>query len=72
MTDVNEIEAKVMEWADKCGELYPLEPSRRMYAKRIRYRVKKVMRNMIPPMSFARLEEENPELAKILLKEIGK
>jgi hypothetical protein len=41
MTDINEIEAIVMKWADKCAELYPLEPSRREYAK-IRSRAKQV------------------------------
>jgi hypothetical protein len=72
MTDINEIEARVMKWADKCGELYPLEPSRDEYAKRIRYRVKKVMRDMIPPMSFDTLKEENPALAQRLIVEVGK
>lgn len=72
MTDIDEIEAIVMKWADKCGELYPLEPSRDEYAKRIRYRVKKVMRNMIPPMRFDTLQEENPALAQGLIVEVGK
>lgn len=43
-----------------------LEPSRREYAREIRSRVKKVMRDMIPSMWYNTLQEENPELAKKL------
>jgi hypothetical protein len=32
----------------------------------MRYRIRVVMRNMIPPMRFDKLQEENPELAKEL------
>jgi hypothetical protein len=66
MTDIEQIEAIVMTWADRCAELRSLQPSRREFAKSVRSRVKKVMRNMIPPMSWSRLQRENPELAKKL------
>jgi hypothetical protein len=66
MTDVNEIGAIVMRWADKCNELEPLNPSYRKYRRDLRYRIRVVMRNMVPPMRFDTLQEENPELAKEL------
>jgi hypothetical protein len=66
MTDVNEIEAIVMRWADKCNELEPLRPSYREFERDMRYRIRVVMRDMIPPKSFDTLQEENPALAQKL------
>jgi hypothetical protein len=71
ITDPDEIEATVMRWADKCNELEPLNPKYRQFEKDMRRRIRLVMRDMIPPMSFDKMREENPELAK-MLKEIGK
>jgi hypothetical protein len=66
MTDVNEIEAVVLKWADMCNELEPLRPSYREFERDIRYRIDIAMRDMIPPMSFDKFQEENPELARKL------
>jgi hypothetical protein len=66
MTDVNEIEAVVLKWADMCNELEPLRPSYREFERDIRYRIDIVMRDMIPPMSFDKFQEENPDLARKL------
>lgn len=56
-----------MKWADKCGELYKLEPSRREYEKEVRSRVYEVMRGRISQMSLERLKEKNPELYEKLI-----
>jgi len=66
MTDVDQITEIIMQWADKCAELYRLEPTRHEYQKRIRSRIYEVMRDKIPHMSFTRLQEENAELAQKL------
>ena len=71
ITDINEIEAIVMRWADKCNELESLRPSYREFEREMRSRIRVVLRDMIPPMRFDTLQEENPKLAK-MLKEIGK
>jgi hypothetical protein len=59
MTDVDQIYNIVMQWAEKCGELYTLEPSRHEYEKKVRSRVYEVMRDRIPYMSLERLKERN-------------
>jgi len=66
MTDADEIEAIVLRWINRCNELEPLSPSYREFERGMRYRIHLVMHNMIPPMSFDKLQEENPELAKEL------
>jgi hypothetical protein len=57
-----------MKWADKCAELYKLEPSRQEYEKRIRSRIHEVIRSSprIPPMRLETLKEKNPKLYKRL------
>ena len=64
MIDMDQIYNIVMQWADKCGELYGLEPSRREYSNRVRSRILEVMQSnpRIPPMSLERLKEKNPGL----------
>ena len=42
MTDVDQIYNIVMQWADRCGELYRLEPSRHEYEKKVRSRIYEV------------------------------
>lgn len=66
MTDRNEIHDIVMQWADKCGELRRLDPSRREFSVRVRSRIAEVMRDRIPPMTFGTLKEKNRELYKAL------
>jgi hypothetical protein len=66
MTDVDHITQIVMQWADKCAELYKLEPSRREYEKEVTSRVYEVMRDRIPHMGLERLKEKNPELHRHL------
>jgi hypothetical protein len=62
MTDVEHIHNIVMQWADKCGELYRLEPTRHEYSNRVRSRIYEVIRDRIPYMSLERLKEKNPGL----------
>lgn len=64
ITTVEEIEATVMKWADMCNEIEPLRPSYREFERDMRYRIKVVMRDMIPHMSWGTFQEQNPELAK--------
>lgn len=68
MTDVDQIHNVVMQWADKCGELYRLEPTRREYSNRVRSRIYEVMQSnpRIPNMSLENLKEKNPELYRQL------
>jgi hypothetical protein len=66
ITDINEIEAIVMKWADKCDEVESLRPSYREFERRVRSRIDEVLHDMIPPMRFDKLQEENPELAQKL------
>jgi hypothetical protein len=66
MTDVDQIQDIVMQWADKCDELYRLEPSRRKYEKEVRSRILEVMQTRIPPMRLETLKEKNPELYRQL------
>jgi hypothetical protein len=61
MTDVEQITQIIMIWADKCAELYKLEPSRREYKKRVMSRVYEVMRDRIPPMRLETLKERNSD-----------
>jgi hypothetical protein len=70
-TDPNQIIDIIMQWADRCDELCSLEPSRRGFEKRIRYRIKKVVRNRIPPMRWDTLQQDNPELAQKLSMSSG-
>lgn len=67
MTDVDQITQIVMKWADKCAELYRLEPSRREYEKRVRSRTYEVMRDRIPYMGLETLKEKNPDLYQRLI-----
>jgi Primase X len=68
MTDVDQIHNVVMQWADKCGELYRLEPTRREYSNRVRSRIYEVMQSnpRIANMSLEKLKEKNPELYRQL------
>ena len=68
MTDTNEIEAIVMQWADACNELKSLRPSYREFEREMRSRIHVVLRDRIPSMRFDTLQEENPELAQKLSK----
>ena len=70
MTDVDQIYNIVMQWADKCGELYRLEPSRHEYSNRVRSRIYEVMQSnpRIPPMRLETLKGKNPGLYRILLR----
>jgi hypothetical protein len=56
----------VMQWASKCSELRPLQPSRRAYEDRVCSRTQEVSRDRVPPMTWSKLKEMNPELFKIL------
>lgn len=67
MSDIDQITEIVMKFADKCAELYRLEPSRREYEKEVRSRVYEVMRDRIPPMRLETLKEKNPGLYDRLL-----
>lgn len=71
MTDVGEIEAVVMRWADMCNEIEPLRPSYRGFVQDLRYRIKVVMREMKPPKSWGTFQEENSELAQRLREREG-
>lgn len=66
ITDESQVTQIVMRWANKCAELYRLEPTRYEYERRIRSRVFEVKRDRIPHMRFDTLKEENSELAKKL------
>jgi hypothetical protein len=66
MTDVDQIHSIVMGWADKCGELKRLEPTRSQYSNRVRSRIYEVMRDRKPWMSLKRLKEKNPRLYETL------
>jgi hypothetical protein len=66
LTDRNQIYDIVTKWADKCGEIKRLEPSRREFSVRVRSRIDEVMRDRIPPMRYETLKEENPELYETL------
>jgi hypothetical protein len=57
----------IMEWADKCGELRRLDPSRREFEHKVRARTYDVIQSRIPPMKLATLKERNPELYEKLL-----
>jgi hypothetical protein len=56
----------VMEWADKCGELRSLQPSRRAYSDRVRTRIQEVVRDRVPPMTWSRFQEMQPEMAELV------
>jgi hypothetical protein len=66
MTDETQILDIVMQWADKCGELRRLEPSRREFVVKARSRIYQVMRDRISQMKLATLKEKNPDLYEIL------
>ena len=66
MTDEDQLCDIVMKWADKCGELTRLDPSRREFANRVRSRLNEVAQNRIPPMRFGTFKEKNPWLYEIL------
>jgi hypothetical protein len=66
MTDANQIQNIVMQWADKCVELRRLEPSRDEFAARVRSRIVEVMQDGVPPMRLETLRKKNPSLYKIL------
>jgi hypothetical protein len=68
ITDKDQIYNTVMEWLDKCDKLYPLSPSKRDFENRIRYRINYVLANNVPPMSWTKLQENNPQLCEILAK----
>jgi hypothetical protein len=63
MTDETQISDTIMQWADKCGELRRLQPSRREFAYKVRSRTHEVMQgDRIPPMRLETLKEKNPSL----------
>jgi hypothetical protein len=68
MTDEDQIMSIVMQWADRCDELDSLRPKYRVFERRVRRRIRSVLykESKIPPVSWSRLLEENPELAKKL------
>jgi hypothetical protein len=68
MTDVDQIHNIVMQWADKCAQLYRLEPTRHEYSNRVRSRIYEVMRSnpRIPPMRLETLKKENSDLYRQL------
>lgn len=67
VTDPAQVSDIVMSWADKCGELRRLEPSRGEFKHKIRTRVYDVIHDRIPQMRLATLKERNPELYEKLL-----
>jgi hypothetical protein len=62
----NQVYNIVMQWADKCSELKPLQPSRHAYADRVSSRIKEVVRDKVPPMTWSKLKEMNPTLFETL------
>jgi hypothetical protein len=64
LADKDQISDVVMHWADKCGELRRLDPSRREFADRVRSRTYEVMHGdrRVPPMKLDTLKDKNPEL----------
>jgi hypothetical protein len=62
ITNPNQVSDIIMEWADKCGELRRLEPSRWEFEHKIRSRVYEVMHDRISQMKLSTLKEKNPDL----------
>jgi hypothetical protein len=54
----------VMDWADRCSELRHLQPSRHVYETRVRTRIKEVVQHKIPPMTFSKFKEMQPDIAE--------
>lgn len=67
ITDVDKVTEIVMKWADKCGRLRRLDPSRREFEKDTRSRFYVVSKDRIPPMTLEKLKEKNPELHKKII-----
>jgi hypothetical protein len=61
ITDVERVTEIVMEWADKCGGLRRLDPSRHEFEKKTRSRCYVIMEEQIPPMTLETLKEKNPD-----------
>jgi len=57
----------VMAWAEKSSELRPLQPSHSAYADRVKTRIQEVVQHKIPPMTFAKFQEVQPEIAAKLV-----
>jgi len=66
MIDEDQIMSIVMQWADRCDKVEPLRPRYYEFERRVRARIDSVMRDMIPPVSWSRLLEHNPDLAQKL------
>jgi hypothetical protein len=66
MIDEDQIMSIVMQWADRCDKVEPLRPRYYEFERRVRARIDSVMRDMIPPVSWSRLLEDNPDLAQKL------
>jgi hypothetical protein len=66
MTDPQQISDTVMQWADKCGELRSLQPSRRDFEHKVRDRTHEVMHTRISQMKLATLKVKYPDLYEIL------
>jgi hypothetical protein len=58
----------VMNWANKCAELRPLQPSYNAYESRVRTRIQEVLRDKVPPMTWAKFQEVQPDIAAELIK----
>jgi hypothetical protein len=57
----------VMDWADKCDKLRPLQPSHSAYASRVKSRIQEVAQHRIPPMTFSKFKEMHPQIAAELI-----
>jgi hypothetical protein len=64
--DQDQIMSIVMQWATRCDQMEPLRPGYYEFERRARSRIDTVMCDMIPPVSWSRLVEQNPELAQKL------
>jgi hypothetical protein len=63
--DVNTILSLTMNWLDKCDQLRRLQPSKRDFENRIRYRRNEIInsgKDAIPPIKEETLKREHPDL----------
>jgi hypothetical protein len=61
-----EVYDTVMAWAKNCAKLRPLQPSHSAYSSRVRTRIQEVVRDKIPPMTWAKFQEMQPEIAELI------
>lgn len=69
MTDIDQIQDIIIQWADRCSELRRLDRSRREFANRVRSRTYEVMQERISLMRLDTLKEKNPKLHESLNSE---